>query len=744
MLDLFESLFVDIFENDEVAEIHEMLKTVCHLHKLPLALIWMIHHGGDCLLYMDAVNDSSMEGYVRACAGKFVNSMHRYLVPNVSLLDLADYPCFDEARKFGLLAAMAIRLKVGRVLRFEYVLEIFLPTNLVDSVEQNKLFDEILLSLRKNCEGSETMELQMESLLNQQEDQKFNLSKEVEASNVLSSTVSKISFLAFTNVGLNLKEKIQNNRVETDELRELATATECELLEDETLSSVGSEEAELPNTSPMAVSESSSSALSNGGLNLNENLNEEITMNLFILPNTGETDEPNEQEVKEQNAAVGHGVDGNKQVVEMHDRRQVKSINKGKKTDTQPTNGTPQPRKTKSVVWEFFSKVQENGVVWAKCPVCDKKLGGESKNGTSSLHKHGCFKDWKEDAKQQSVSNVDSRTKVNPKAKASSTNGANAPTQAKRRKLAAKIGDTGKDKEREEEEKSNDSAIASVVDAVQDTIVSDISQAAVSNIASDQVQELTVQDDYATKETTARGLKDQEHHLSFGIIAQLQPIETQSSSQQPNNTAIAGIPQVGCTTAEVDIVATSTTSSIPTTIGFSVISAASQLRRFLSQSPQVLLSLSEIDRFCSLLNAAINAASNEWEKHPMIELLAEVHRLEEAIATCPSSSRLKTPLQGYENLSSAISKSARSRFNLEAEITSLDDQAAQLEEQLKAIYKQRLQKKQDLSLLVKNEAVMQTHALQNNQAIVGKLKIDNIIAGMSALFEFVKSVLPEP
>ncbi|CAK7338718.1 unnamed protein product [Dovyalis caffra] len=641
--------------------------------------------------------------------------MHRYLVPNVSLLDLADYPCFDDARKFGLRAAMAIRLKVGRVCRFEYLLEIFLPTNLEDRVEQNKLFDEILLILHKNCKDSGNMELPIKSFLKLQEDELDDLLKET-------------------------KEKFQNNRVETDELREEAAATECELLEHETQSSVGSEEGELPNTSPMAVSESSSSALSNGGLNSNE----EITLNMLIPQNTGETDEPNEQEVGEQNAAVGNGVDGNKQMVEIHYRQQRKSINKGKKTDTQPTKCTSKPRKTTSVVWEFFSKVQENGVVWAKCPVCGKQLGGESKNGTSNLHKHGCFKDWKEDAKQQSVSNVDSRTKVNPKAKASSTIGANVPTQAKRRKLAAKIGDTGKDKEREEEGTFNDSAIASVVDAVQDTTVSDISQAAVSNVVSDQVQELTVQDDYTTKETTARGLKDQEHHLSFGRIAQLQPIETQSSSQQPNNTAIAGIPQVGCTTAEVDIVATSTTSSIPTTIGSPVISAASQLRRFLSQSPQVLLSLSEIDRFCSLLNAAINASSNEWEKHPMRELLAEVDRLKDAIATCPSSSPLKTPLQGCENLSSAISKSAISRSNLEAEITLLDDQAAQLEEQLKDIYEKRLQKKEDLSRLVKNEAVMQTHALQNNQAIVGKLKIDNIIAGMSALFEFVKSVLPEP
>jgi len=44
-------------------------------------------------------------------------------------------------------------------------------------------------------------------------------------------------------------------------------------------------------------------------------------------------------------------------------------------------------------------------------------------------------------------------------------------------------------------------------------IVSGIRQAAASGLAHDQVQELTVQDDYTAKETPGRGLKDQEHHL---------------------------------------------------------------------------------------------------------------------------------------------------------------------------------------------------------------------------------------
>jgi len=165
----------------------------------------------------------------------------------------------------------------------------------------------------------------------------------------------------------------------------------------------------------------------------------------------------------------------------------------------------------------------------------------------------------------------------------------------------------------------------------------------------------------------------------------------------------------------------------------------------LSQSPLVLLSPTENDRFCSLLNAEMNAASNECVKHAMRQLLAEVHRLNEAIASCPFSSRPETvSLLNYENLALAISQSAVLHSNLEAEITSLKDQAAQLEEQLKAINEQITQKEQELSILKESEAGMQIRALQSCQATAQKLKIDNIVAGMPALFNFVKSVLPKP
>jgi hypothetical protein len=46
-------------------------------------------------------------------------------------------------------------------------------------------------------------------------------------------------------------------------------------------------------------------------------------------------------------------------------------------------------RRKVSEVWKWFDKVKEkNGVVWSICKGCQKKHPGESKRGTSNLHKH--------------------------------------------------------------------------------------------------------------------------------------------------------------------------------------------------------------------------------------------------------------------------------------------------------------------------------------------------------------------
>jgi hypothetical protein len=123
----------------------------------------------------------------------------------------------------------------------------------------------------------------------------------------------------------------------------------------------------------------------------------------------------------------------------------------GETHDTQQSQRINKTRKNESSAWEFYIKVSENGKTsQAICPVCNIKLGAKIRNGTTTLLRHGCFKERKKNEKQQSVSNVESSAKANPKNKASQKIGAGAPPQAKRRKLVANVGE-----ERVEEETSS-------------------------------------------------------------------------------------------------------------------------------------------------------------------------------------------------------------------------------------------------------------------------------------------------
>ncbi|KAL5570508.1 hypothetical protein UlMin_027083 [Ulmus minor] len=58
-----------------------------------------------------------------------------------------------------------------------------------------------------------------------------------------------------------------------------------------------------------------------------------------------------------------------------------------KEIEIVPTEGEKK-RKQTSVVWNHFSKRKVDGLWKAVCNYCDKKLGGESKNGTRHLYDH--------------------------------------------------------------------------------------------------------------------------------------------------------------------------------------------------------------------------------------------------------------------------------------------------------------------------------------------------------------------
>jgi hypothetical protein len=167
-----------ILETEAVKAIQNILNDVCKIHELPLALTWIKHRDFDDLYIRESawcMNNSSMKEYVSACsrtlkkgqnvAGKAFNLMHQYIAPDVSSLDLADYPFVDLAVKLGLRAAMAVRLKCMSVGEIEYVAEVFLRENLKDTMEQNNWINDILSSLRTKCEEPGTVELQIQGCL---------------------------------------------------------------------------------------------------------------------------------------------------------------------------------------------------------------------------------------------------------------------------------------------------------------------------------------------------------------------------------------------------------------------------------------------------------------------------------------------------------------------------------------------------------------------------------------------------
>uniref|UniRef100_A0A7N2MTP8 NLP1-9 GAF domain-containing protein n=1 Tax=Quercus lobata TaxID=97700 RepID=A0A7N2MTP8_QUELO len=153
-----------------LAEIIDVLRAVCHAHRLPLALTWILCYytegAGDemtrvrvregntnsnekCILCIEEtacyVNDRTMEGFVYAClehhleegqgiAGKALQSNHPFFYSDVKNYDISEYPLVHHARKFGLNAAVSIRQRSTYTGEDDYILELFLPVNIVKDI----------------------------------------------------------------------------------------------------------------------------------------------------------------------------------------------------------------------------------------------------------------------------------------------------------------------------------------------------------------------------------------------------------------------------------------------------------------------------------------------------------------------------------------------------------------------------------------------------------------------------------
>uniref|UniRef100_A0A7N0TKC7 Uncharacterized protein n=1 Tax=Kalanchoe fedtschenkoi TaxID=63787 RepID=A0A7N0TKC7_KALFE len=179
-------------QRDALAEIADVLRTVCHAHRLPLALTWIpcsyteglreefirLHveanterRGKQILCIEESAcfaNDKSMEGFVQACcenylegkqgvAGKALQSNQPFFLPDVKCYDISEYPLVQHARKFGLSAAVAIRLRSTFTDVDDYILELFLPVTMTGSYEQQLLLNSLSSTMQKVCKTLRTV-----------------------------------------------------------------------------------------------------------------------------------------------------------------------------------------------------------------------------------------------------------------------------------------------------------------------------------------------------------------------------------------------------------------------------------------------------------------------------------------------------------------------------------------------------------------------------------------------------------
>uniref|UniRef100_A0ACD5UD42 Uncharacterized protein n=1 Tax=Avena sativa TaxID=4498 RepID=A0ACD5UD42_AVESA len=179
-------------ENQKAAftEILDVLRAICHAHMLPLALTWVPtsncsrgdnvvgqksvfdSQSGKAMLSIQKsacyVNDTKMQGFFHACAeshlekgqgivGRALKSNLPFFSPNIREYSIKDYPLAHHARKFGLVAAVAIRLRSTYTGDDDYILEFFLPVNCKGSEEQQMLLNNLSSTMQRICKSLRTV-----------------------------------------------------------------------------------------------------------------------------------------------------------------------------------------------------------------------------------------------------------------------------------------------------------------------------------------------------------------------------------------------------------------------------------------------------------------------------------------------------------------------------------------------------------------------------------------------------------
>ncbi|KAF5443713.1 hypothetical protein F2P56_036248 [Juglans regia] len=161
-----------------LAEIVEVLATVCKTHRLPLALTWApclqqgkggCRHSDEnyahCLSTVDTacfVSDAEVLGFHEACSeyhlfrgqgtvGTAFTTTKPCFATDMSAFSKIEYPLSHHARMFGLRAAVAIPFRSLYTGSADFVLEFFLPKDCHDTEEQNQMLNSLSIVLQQAC-----------------------------------------------------------------------------------------------------------------------------------------------------------------------------------------------------------------------------------------------------------------------------------------------------------------------------------------------------------------------------------------------------------------------------------------------------------------------------------------------------------------------------------------------------------------------------------------------------------------
>nr|XP_024356825.1 protein NLP1-like [Physcomitrium patens] len=180
-----------------LAEIAEVLKGVCEAHKLPLAQTWVptYRYGGRgdakaqshnavqvnggrgvrkvVLRIVDGdgpcyVGEARMWGFRRACLehalekgqgvpGKAMLTNLPVFDSDVKSFSKDEYPLGHYAKLFGLVSAVAIRLRSVHTGDEDFILEFFLPMDCVESEKQQQMLNSLSITMQRICQSLRTL-----------------------------------------------------------------------------------------------------------------------------------------------------------------------------------------------------------------------------------------------------------------------------------------------------------------------------------------------------------------------------------------------------------------------------------------------------------------------------------------------------------------------------------------------------------------------------------------------------------